>query len=142
MTVNYAYLDADYDEVKNALGVNETANFRFTFAPAHSYAVNLDYVFPTTRLGVWTAAVGYSYQSKVFSRAIVNAGKYIIDNYGLLNARLSLSEIPVGVGELRFGLWGRNIENREYYIDHNTALVPFSVFGEPRSYGFDMIYEY
>ena len=68
-----------------------------------------------------------------------------LDDYGLLNARLTLSEIPAGQGSFKVALWGKNLEDKQYMID---SIATFSntdkavLFGPPRSYGIDLSYEY
>jgi iron complex outermembrane recepter protein len=144
--LNYAYLSAVYDKVDDANGTDVTSQFQFPEAPHNSYTVNLQYEFPTTPIGVFTAMVDYSWQDEKFSASNAkpaNGDRFIIDDYGLLNARLNLSEIPVGAGELRASLWGRNLEDKHYYtslFDLRAAMGAF--YGEPRSYGIDLVYEY
>jgi len=140
--VNYAHLNASYDRIVDATGTDLAPVFRFVFAPQNSYNVDVDYEFPKLPIGKLVATLGYNYQADVFSRARTDSGRYLIQDYGLLNARLALSEIPVGQGNLRVALWGRNLEDKQYYTDHNTALVPYAIFGDPRSYGLDVVYEY
>jgi iron complex outermembrane receptor protein len=140
--VNYAHLNARYDKIVDVTGTDLAPVFRFTSAPKNSYNIDVDYEFPMTPIGKLVASAGYSYQSMTYSRARVDSGLYIIDDYGLLNARLALSEIPVSTGSLRVALWGKNLEDKTYYTDHNNALVPYAVFGEPRSYGLDIVYQY
>jgi iron complex outermembrane receptor protein len=144
-TLNYAYLDAAYDKVDDAAGNDVTSNFEFTDAPHNSYTTSLQYEFPATPIGLFTALVDYSWQSEKFSSSTPRAGGnlYRIDDYGLLNARLNLSEIPVGAGSLRASLWGRNLEDKHYYtslFDLSAAMGAY--FGEPRSYGIDLVYQY
>lgn len=68
--------------------------------------------------------------------------RYVVGDYGLLNARLGLSEIRLGAGELRVALWGRNLADEEYYVTHFNAGLPSAYFGDPRSYGIDLSYRY
>jgi iron complex outermembrane receptor protein len=144
--VNYAYLSAVYDKVDDASGNDVTSQFQFPEAPHNSYTVNAQYEFPATPIGVFTAMVDYSWQGEKFSASNAkpaNGDLFIIDDYALLNARLNLSEIPVGEGALRASLWGRNLEDKHYYtslFDLRAAMGAF--YGEPRSYGIDLTYEY
>jgi iron complex outermembrane receptor protein len=139
-TLNYAYLDADFDEVKNAAGVDVRGGYRFVQAPLHTYNVNLQYDFPATPIGLFSVLVDYAWQSEKYNSP--NGRGYRTDDYGLLNARLNLADIPVGEGQLRAGLWGRNMEDKEYYVDFFNGGTPSAVFGEPRSYGIDVTNEY
>lgn len=145
--LNYAYLDAKYDEITDPLtGENVASNFNFVEAPRHSYSVNLQYEFPATPVGIVTAMADYTWQDEKASDTVRR--KIRVDDYGLLNARLQLSEIPVGVGDLRIALWGRNLEDKQYYAAMfngglaDTAGIASAFYGEPRSYGLDFIYQY
>ncbi len=67
----------------------------------------------------------------------------------LLNARLGVSEIQLGnAGSLRIAAWGRNLTDEEYVVygadlGVNQGLgYAVSMFGTPRSYGLDLVYEY
>jgi len=145
-SLNYAYLDASFDEVRDATGKNVASQFQFPEAPHNSYAANLQYEFPATPIGVVTALVDYSWQSEKFSASNskpANGTRFIIDDYALLNARLSLSEIPVGKGELRTSLWGRNLEDKHYYTSlFDLRVASGAFYGEPRTYGLDVVYQY
>ena len=75
-----------------------------------------------------------------------NAVNTFIGEYGLVNGRISFSEIPVSkYGSLYIGLWGKNLLDEEFEI---TAVdnLPHSdrtvIWGDPRSYGVDVIYQY
>jgi iron complex outermembrane receptor protein len=106
----------------------------------------MQYEFPATPIGIFTAMIDYSWQDQKFSSSNpmpANGDLFVIDDYALLNARLNLSEIPVGEGSLRASLWGRNLEDKHYYtslFDLRAAMGAF--YGEPRSYGVDLTYEY
>jgi iron complex outermembrane receptor protein len=67
---------------------------------------------------------------------------YEVPSYGLLNARLMLSDVNALNGEMEFALWGKNLGDEEYYLEHNNAIVPFAIYGEPRSWGVDVVYRY
>jgi iron complex outermembrane receptor protein len=67
------------------------------------------------------------------------------DDRTLINARLSLSEVAVGDGSLRVSLWGKNLTDEEYRnwgIDFGSLGFAGDVYGEPRTYGLDVSYQY
>ena len=67
--------------------------------------------------------------------------RQILPKYGLLDARLTLSEIPAGKLDLRLSAWGRNLTNKEYLVFEGAVGLPDrfgALFGEPRSYGLDL----
>jgi len=67
-----------------------------------------------------------------------------IEAYDLINARISLSDIPVGEDRsLQVAAWVKNLTDEEYRV--NT--IPFglwatSYFGDPRTYGVDLSYHF
>lgn len=139
--VSYGYLSADYKSIDDPVtGQDVSSGFYFVEVPRHSYNVDLEYMFPSLPFGELTANLGYSWQDERIASSTDKS--YIIDNYGLLNARLSLSNVTIGGGELRLGLWGRNLEDKQYYASHFNAGSSGAFFGEPRSYGIDVTYEY
>lgn len=80
-------------------------------------------------------------QSDKFVSSSISSGKFIVGDYGLLNARLTLADIP-GVDGLRVGLWGRNLTDKEYYVTQFNIGRPGALFGEPRTYGVDLSFEF
>jgi iron complex outermembrane receptor protein len=70
------------------------------------------------------------------------------DDRTLVNGRLSLNEIKMGCcdkGALRVSLWGKNLTDEEYRnwsIDFGSLGWAGSVYGEPRTYGLDVVYSY
>ncbi|MBN7796519.1 TonB-dependent receptor [Parahaliea mediterranea] len=140
--LRYGYLDAQYDEITDATGADLSDLFRFTQSPRNTVTADLDYTLPPLPFGELRANLNYSWQDDKFTSSTAESGEYIVGDYGLLNARLTLSRLPVPSGDLRVALWGKNLEDKTYYIAHFNAGVPTAMFGEPRTYGIDLIYEY
>ncbi len=68
-----------------------------------------------------------------------------IDERTLVNARLGLEDIAVGQGTLRFALWGKNLLDDDYasFGVNFATLGPITEqYGEPRTYGLDITYEF
>jgi iron complex outermembrane receptor protein len=141
--LNYAYLDAAYDKIENALGADVTRDYIFADAPHNSLIANIDYAIATTPIGDLRANVNYSWQSAMLTTTSTVAGKWGIDGYGLLNGRLTLADIPgLPAGKLRISLWGKNLDNETYSVIHAPGFNGYRAFGEPRSAGVDLVYEY
>jgi iron complex outermembrane recepter protein len=141
--LNYAYLNADYDKIENALGQDVTRNYIFVNAPQNSYVANIDYNFGATPAGDLSANINYSWQDDIYTTTATTSGLWTSDSYGLLNARLTLAEIPgIPAGKLRVALWGKNLEDKEYRVIHAPAFGGYSAFGDTRSAGVDLVYEY
>lgn len=63
----------------------------------------------------------------------------------LLDARLTLADVSVGAAKASFALWGRNLTDEEYRIhgiDFGSLGYAGNVWGEPRSYGIDLIFSF
>lgn len=143
LTLQYGYLDAGYDEVLDGFGRDVTDQFVFVNAPEHSYTVDVSWDIAATPVGELAANLNYTWQDEKYITATTNFGVYTIDAYGLLNARVTLSEIPVaGQGRLTLAAWGKNLEDNEYYFLNAPGFGGYVAWGEPRSYGIDLSYEF
>ena len=69
-----------------------------------------------------------------------------MDSRTLIDARLSLEEVAVGDGRMRFTLWGKNLTDADYpvySINFGTSVGMISEnYGDPRTYGIEVAYEY
>lgn len=141
LSANYAYLDAGYREVRDQItGANIAGRFNFVEAPRHTLTVGAEWVLSSTPLGVPSASVDYYMQSDKFSST--TDSRYIIGDYGLLSARVALSDMPIGVGKWQLAAFGRNLTDTKYYVAHFSAGLPAAFFGDPRSYGLELRFEY
>lgn len=139
VTANYSYLHARYNGITSATGANVAADYRFTNAPAHTLALDVTYDLPPTPVGRLSANANYTMQSDKFTNATITGG-YVVGDYGLLNARLALTDIP-GLAGVRVALWARNLADKEYYLMQFNIGRPGAIFGEPRTYGIDLSIE-
>lgn len=142
LNVSYGYLDADYEEVRDQQGRDVTHEFRFVNAPQHSATIGLDYSISAIGFADARLSIDYSWQADKIESSNISDGHYIIDSYGLWNARFSLADIAVPGGGLDAALWVRNITDEEYYVSHFNALFPSAIFGDPRRYGIDLTYRF
>ncbi len=142
----YAYLDAEFDEFyddpdQNGI-LDELSDVReVPYAPENSTKLALTYELPVS-YGSYSFGVDYYWQDETYSAPFLDD---VNDSYGIWNSRIELSNINVGTGMLRFGLWGKNLADEEYtVITTNFASSGFtsSMFGTPRTYGLDAIYEF
>ena len=118
-------------------------------APSHSATVSLDYT-RSVSFGVFSANINSQYQSKTNS-GIINPTGYL-DKRTLLGATASLSEIELGsgYGHLKVMLWGKNLTDEEYTIgsirqgafDDLGFIGGVATFGDPRTYGIALEYEF
>ncbi len=136
LTASYGYLDAKFTEVLNSAGTNIAPSFPFVQAPHHTLSAAIDYTFPETPIGKLSANLSYAFVDKQFSQT--GDARYVIPDYSLLDARLTLADIPAFNSGLKIALWGKNLTDEEYYITHFNAFVPGAQFGTPRTYGVDV----
>lgn len=147
LMLNYAYLDAEITKAEDKAGNDVTDTFVFFSAPEHSYTASADWAIAASEWGELSFNLSYNFIDKRNGgprRA--NAENTFSNSYGLWNGRLSLSQVPINrYGTLSFGLWGKNLADEEYVV---TAIdnIPHSdrsvIWGETRTYGMDIIYEY
>lgn len=136
---SYGYVNAKYKEVRDLSGNDITAGFRFTNAPRHSFTLSADYRSPETSLGIVEANVSYAWQDKY--QALANDPRYVVHSNGLLNGRLGIAD-AFGQKGLGLAVWARNLTNENYYLSHFPGGVPSAIFGEPRSYGVDLKFDF
>lgn len=138
LTVNgsYGYTDPKYKKVVDLGGNDVTSNFHFQHAPKHSFTLGADYRSPETPIGIVEANLGYAWQDKY--QGVASDPTIITHSYGLLSGRIGLTDIG-GKEGLRIALWGRNLTNTTYYLNHfSIAGSALAMFGEPRSWGVDI----
>ncbi|MFY7838182.1 MAG: TonB-dependent receptor [Novosphingobium sp.] len=138
---SYAFLDAGYRRITDQVtGANIAGRFNFVEAPRHTLTVGAEWTLPETPLGLPSASVDYYMQSRKFSST--TDARYVIGDYGILSARIALSGIPVGFGKWQLAAYGRNLTDTKYYLAHFSAGLPAAFFGDPRSYGLELRFEY
>lgn len=148
LNFGYGYLDT-------ALGQKEILTPAGTFglvdvlsyAPENIFTATLNYQHP---LG-WSTFFGslsYIYHDKVETSPNVS-DSVLIGDYNLVDASVGLSDIKIGnmPGLFKVMLWGKNITDEEYGLVSNRSFTfansnQVMVFGDPRSYGITLYYEY
>jgi iron complex outermembrane receptor protein len=116
------------------------------YAPELSYSATLDYYRPIMNSMALEWHVNYSYQDESESGIVVGTSK-LNDEYGLWDASVSLSGIPLAGGVAKVKIWGQNLTDEEYALSNIGPFAPLgaseiSPFGDPRTYGVTFTYEY
>lgn len=148
IALQYAYLDAEVEEVIDIDGNNVASLYPFIAAPPHSYVATIDWTFLRRDWGNLRAYLNYQYTGDRQGFVITEdkRGLTAIDGYGLFNARLTAAGIRAGDrGSLDVSLWGRNLADEEYpvtAIDNLPHADRAVIWGDPRAYGIDLIYRY
>ncbi len=150
MSFTYGYLDAEFDEylarnpdtnqIEDISGISTV-----TRAPENTASLFLDYVCDPTDFGTFSASVGAVYTDDMVWHPFQNQFD-ATDDRTLVQARVSLSDINLGdSGALRVSAWGKNLtdeEYREWGIDFGSLGFAGNVYGQPRTYGLDVVYEF
>jgi len=105
--------------------------------PKMKYSLSAEYGFTPFSFGTLSALVSYDYHDKQLGGGA--APDDFKPAYGLIDGRVTLSEIAAADGRLAVSLWGRNLANRDYEVYHNFNAV---IFGMPRSFGVNLSYDY
>jgi iron complex outermembrane receptor protein len=121
--------------------------FAIVSLPDWAASLSASYDLARTDYGIWRFTLQGNGTASYFT--VPNAPA--VDSYWLLNARLSLLDIPVG-GEnsrLEISAWGRNLADKSYrvfqYETPGTAPASFNVnaaYGVPRTYGASITYRF
>ncbi|WP_372809694.1 TonB-dependent receptor [Litorivivens sp.] len=149
LILNYAYLDASIAPSRNPLSGEIDDGFVFDSAPEHAYTAAVDWT-------LWTGGLGqrlgfnatYSYTDERNGGAQAETSTFAQDrqhDFAVLNARLGMYDLAVLDGTLDLAVWSKNLLDEDYSINnvHNLPQAGRSVmFGEPRSYGVDLIYRW
>ena len=151
LTASYGYLHARIKEFRDRVdcagaavpggGTVDVSSCRHpSSAPQQSYTAALDYNFPSLGFGELSARVQYHWEDASF---FTNKGASQRDAFGLLDASMQLAQVQAGPGNMRFQIWGKNLENKQYaqhQVDYNSFML--TQFNEPRSFGLDVTFEY
>ena len=157
---NHAWLNSRYDEFqdaecdnatpKNCVDGNWAANRAFVHAPRRSWNLVADSELWHAPWGALRAVADYAwtdsfytypYQLRPVDNAKQVAGNTLVPAYGLLNARLSFTDIPLGgTRRAEVALWGRNLLDEDApsnFIDFGPGFDNLIVanFVEPRVLG-------
>lgn len=150
ISVSYGYLDPEYDEFLEVDPLTgEIGDFKdsrdFPYAARNTGSVGLEYEVGNFEWGKLTTRLDWSYQGHYLPYVLPAQNRVSeIKTYDLLNARVTLSDIRVNDGQsLRIAAWGKNLADKNYRV----GTIPFglwttSYFGEPRSYGIELSYQF
>jgi iron complex outermembrane receptor protein len=109
------------------------------YAPENTTNISVRYDFLNSRYGNYSAILDYQYQAKTFSGPRPTDFN---EAYDLWNARVQIDNIALGNHQLRIGLWGKNLADEEYTTLTSNLGQIASVFGMPRTFGIDMVFDF
>ena len=136
---NFSYLNYDFSNVDFPDGTDHTDTTELVWAPEYAYAVTADYALPVS-VGEVVFHLDYSWQDDQYALANTEFGEVKVDDYGLLNARISLADVQMGGHNWQFAIWGRNLtdEDSANYLIGSTA----STYLAPLMWGGEVIFEF
>ncbi len=142
-SINYGYIDAEYEEyISGGADIKDEAVF--PYSPENTWSLGLDYV-KATEYGEWSVRLDWSYvDDHAAYHDASQAELTAIDDYNLINARISLSKIEVGNHHLEVSVWGKNLTDEEYRVN-GIPLGPASAvnyYGNPLTWGVDVSLEF
>jgi iron complex outermembrane receptor protein len=147
LAFDYNYIHWDLDPQPNPLNPGGPAEvFDIPQAPRHSGTISADYEFEPFSWGTLLVHVDYIGQSAEAMRFSPKDNRRR-DGRDLFNARLTLADLAVGPGDgtLSASLWGKNLTDEDYVVYSITNGGVGSVsdaWGEPRSVGVSLLYEF
>ena len=122
---------------------------RFPFSSKLTWNAALQYEAPRFDFGQLTARVEYNYRGKIYFHP-TKVGAPLNDEIagkgrGLLDARVTLSDLDVIGKKASIAVWSKNLTNKAYRvhgIDFGGLGYGGNVYGEPRSIGVDLNFEF
>lgn len=120
-------------------GVDLSQVKKMSNTPTHQGRIGLQYELGRHALGRTILGLDYRWQGSFYS----GPNEYtFVRGYGLWNGRLQLIDRPLSRGRVRVAAWGRNLTDRAYILAANNLGLISAQFGEPRTLGLDVIYDY
>lgn len=148
---NYGFLDYDIKKYDMGGAIGDVSDrAKLNNAPMHSYTLGFDYNLAKTEIGSIDLLVNYVKSDGAHAISISSSGaapNSKTEDYELLNARLTLSEIALGSDmNMTVALWGKNLTDDSYY-DNIIDWGGFGGFrsgtqGWPRTYGLEATIEF
>jgi len=166
LTANWSHLDGDFDKYPAQCGLGayldtciDTDDIaRRTNAPDDQLSLVGDWVFAHTDWAEFMAHVEVFWQGETYAAPLwpgsyeIPGGAYpyiyddiVLDERTLVNARLGIENVALSSGTLRASLWARNLFDEDYntYGINFSTLGPITAqYGEPRTWGVDLTWEF
>ncbi|MCB1676926.1 MAG: TonB-dependent receptor [Halioglobus sp.] len=152
LDLSYGYTDFEYKEfitsINQVTGVAvDDADSADPPGPENTASLSVEYEFGHWDFGWLRGRLGLTYADEISANPFASkvASK---KEHTLLDARLTMSEIPFGAGNVRISIWGKNLTDEEYIlrgIDFGLASglgFAGATYSDPRTYGVDFTYEH
>lgn len=116
--------------------------FRFIDMAPQTISAKVEYQFPPMAISQLGANLDYCYYYQGLTPTSTSDPRSKSEKYGLLDAHLTLSDIPIGGGKWRLSTFGRNLADKEYYIAQFNTGTSSAFFDQSRTYGLELSFEY
>lgn len=135
--LNYGYLDYEINEFAYD-GIDIADIAVLSYMPENTASGFIEYSFPPAAMGTLAVRMDASYKDEVnfgpLDYALTQA-----DDYTLVNARITLSELPFKKVDASIALWGKNLTDEDYQVfGVNFSQFQTGSFGDPRAFGVDL----
>lgn len=161
MGFSYSYLHGDFDEYPDICGTSGVCidggkNARRANSPDNQANIFADVTLARLENGELTAFVNASwqdayYENAMWSNLIANDAYPRQNPWGMMSERtiidanISLQDVKVGNGTLAVSLWGKNLSDEDYplySINFGAMNIITENYGDPRTYGVDVTYQF
>ncbi|SNT17774.1 iron complex outermembrane recepter protein [Sphingomonas laterariae] len=118
---------------------------KFTYSAPTTLNAGAQYEFAAGDVGNIAFRLDYNYRGKVYFHpnplTAPFADQVAAPARGLLDARITLSELEIGTGTASIAFWGKNITDKKYKavgIDFGSLGFGGNVYGDPATWGLDL----
>ncbi len=135
ITFGGGYVHARYTDFVLPNGTDVTDTYVIPLTPKWNYQLGAVHR-AELGFGKLESSVNYSWRSSQIG-AITGDPLTRRPAYGLLDARIALTDIDIGRStSLEFAVWGRNLTDKVYVASNiNLTLLTITQFGDPRTFG-------
>ena len=139
--LNYGYLDYEINEFAYG-GIDVADSAALPYMPESTASGFVEYSFPPAAMGILAVRVDASYKDEVVFSPL-NYALTAADDYALVNARITLSELPFAKVDASIALWGKNLTDEDYQVfGVDFSQFQTGSFGDPRAFGIDLRMEF
>jgi outer membrane receptor protein involved in Fe transport len=160
--LTYSYINGDFEEFPATCAdssvpstcINTDDEAKRGASPSNQVGFTADYTFARTSIGNFNAYLQVNWQDAwnetslwtgVTSTGAVIYPHAVMDERTVVNARINLQDIPMPEGVLSVSLWGNNLTDDDYPTfgtNFGGLGLTAEQYGEPRTYGLDVTYQY
>ncbi|MFT6165001.1 MAG: outer membrane receptor protein involved in Fe transport [Zhongshania aliphaticivorans] len=158
VSLAHTYINGDFEKYPDTCANNQcidgTKEAKRGNSPSNKVNASVDYTFASTAIGDFNVFADASWQDTweqvALSPSVVANTPFLYTNSSMdartvVNARLSLSKIPVTTGDLMVSLWVNNLTDDDYPsygVNFQGLGLISEQYGAPRTFGMDVRYRY